>query len=58
MAGGVAPEWMERMRRSTAESLVKSTAMLGATRKTWRFRRSGPVPIAVWIVIVFIRMDT
>ena len=58
IAGGTLPEWISRMSRSTSESLEKFTPTSGTTRKTWRFWRLSPVPIAVWMVMVFIKIST
>ena len=57
-SGGVAPFWMERISRSTAVSLEKSTVKSGATRKTLMGMRSLMVPILAWMVMVFVVIST
>ncbi len=57
VSGGVAPAWMERMRRSTSERREKSVVIDRTTRNTVTgvFR---VVPIWVNAVMVFIVMST
>src|SRR5699024_525137 len=56
--GGVKPVWMERIRRSTADNLVKLMVHLRAERTTVSGCRFEPVPMLVWMVIVFMTIST
>src|SRR5699024_1703139 len=56
--GGVKPVWIDRIRRSTADKRVKLIVHLRADRTTVSGCRFEPVPILVWIVIVFMTIST